>query len=190
MAERVELVELTRMQRVTELIRRPRPARMYLLTMCVVAFVAVAVVVAIRVANHWGPPSPVGDPDPGHQRLAALRPIEHALPAEVAKVDAHEYEPQWDSCDGQRSTYGWDDATITMTFDSNGIAATTILTHIKHSLRADGWTFLPWQGGAWYWTRVLAPGVHAQIQLLGGPGTEPPNPWSLVATASPATHPV
>lgn len=139
-----------------------------------------------------GTPSPTGIPDPGHRLLAALRPVANATPPGVSQVSRSFSEPIWDSCDGVKSSFGWDDVTVNVSFNSNGISDTTIFDHIKHVLQADGWVYDSNSSGtgAWEWHRDLAPGHHAQVRLLGGAGDDPPNPWDLQATTPPDTHPV
>jgi hypothetical protein len=124
--------------------------------------------------------------------MNALRPVAQSVPAGARTVDRHFYEPVWDSCDGQRSTFGWDDVTVDVGFNSNGLPDDTIFTHIERVLASQGWTYEPSDSatGAWYWGRRLPNGRRASIQLLGGADSEPHNPWDLQATTAPATHPV
>jgi hypothetical protein len=152
------------------------------MTLVLVAPVAVAL-----FARH----SDYGDPDPGSRLLAALRPVAAAVPTGVADVQRQFVEPRWDSCDGIASTYGWDDVTVDVSFNANGMTDAAVLAHIKVSLSSDGWTYENTsRAGAWYWYRTLSSGHRAVIQLLGGSAVDPPNPWDLQATTPAATHPV
>jgi hypothetical protein len=158
---------------------------------CAGAVGALALLGALTCCSSSSSPAPAGDPDPGHRLLAALRPVAAAVPAGVSDAQRQFVEPRWDSCDGVASTYGWDDVTVDVSFNSNGMTDTAIFTHIKDALRSDGWTYENTSDtGAWYWKRNVAGGHHAVIQLLGGSEVNPPNPWDLQATTPAATHPV
>lgn len=100
------------------------------------------------------------------------------------------FEPQWDSCDGVRSTYGWDPATVDVSFTGGG-SASQVVAQIRSALRALGWTLDEGssQEGVWAWHKTLTDGSRGSAQLVGGPGVVPPD-WELEATAPPASHPV
>lgn len=133
-------------------------------------------------------PAPTGDPDPGHARLNALRPVAQALPDGVRILVRTIAEPTWDSCDGVSSTFGWDPVTVDVQFDANNLTVPAIVDHIRTQLRSQGWSYVSSEsgGGAWNWIRVLAGNVTATVQLLGSAGED----FDLQADAAPATHPV
>lgn len=134
-------------------------------------------------------PLPVGDPDPGHRRLKAIHPVLSVVPPGAHVTLKQSVEPHWDSCDGIKSTYGWDDATVAVDFTGGG-SATQVTARIRTSMRNLGWTID--QGsvdqGEFRWHKKLDHGARASAVLIGGPGSQPPG-WSLQATAPPATHP-
>ncbi|MFJ6832500.1 hypothetical protein [Streptomyces sp. NPDC091209] len=98
-------------------------------------------------------------------------------------------KPQWDSCDGIRSTYGWDPATVVVDFTDGG-SAPRVVAYVQRAMRGLGWTFEQASigQGTWAWHRKVASGGRASALLIGGPGSEPPG-WTLQATAPPASHP-
>lgn len=147
-----------------------------------------ALAVAVSLTGCSSVPSPVGNPDPAHLRLDALRPVAQALPAGVQIVNRTIAEPKWDSCDGVSSTYGWDPVTVDVQFHTNGLPVDTIVDHVKARLRSQGWSYVASEsgGGAWRWIRVLSGNVTATAQLLGAVGED----FDLQANAEPATHPV
>lgn len=49
---------------------------------------------------------PVGDPDPGHQRMAELAPTPAVVPAGSMVTLRQKSEPIWDSCDAQHVQVG------------------------------------------------------------------------------------
>ncbi|MGW4825757.1 hypothetical protein ACWEP4_44670 [Streptomyces sp. NPDC004227] len=149
---------------------------------------AAVVATVMALTGCSGTPRPVGDPDPGHRRLKAIHPVLSVVPPGAHVTLKQSFEPQWDSCDGIRSTYGWNEATVAVDFIGGG-SELQVAAHIQTAMRDLGWTFD--QGsiaqGEWTWHKKLADGSQASAQLLG-PG-EPPD-WNLQATAPPATHPV
>jgi hypothetical protein len=120
--------------------------------------------------------------------MNAIHPVLSVVPPGAHVTLKQSVEPQWDSCDGIRSTYGWDEATVNVDFTGGGPALTTV-SYVQVAMRGLGWTF---DGsiaqGTWAWHKKLADGGQASAQLLGGPNVEPPG-WTLQATAPPATHP-
>ncbi|MGW4518061.1 hypothetical protein ACWEO4_40370 [Streptomyces sp. NPDC004393] len=150
---------------------------------------AAVVATVMALTGCSGTPSPVGDPDPGHRRLEAIHPVLSAVPPGAHVTLKQSVAPQWDSCDGITSTYGWDPATVDVDFSGGGTAP-QVVAHVQTAMRGLGWTFD--QGsiaqGSWTWHMKLADGGQASAQLIGGPGVEPPG-WSLQATAPPASHP-
>ena len=98
--------------------------------------VAVAVVASVMALAGCGrTPQPVGEPDPGHRRLDAIRPVLSVVPS-VARVSLQQsVEPRWDSCDGVRSTYGWDPATVDTQFTGGG-SAPQVVAHIRTAMPA------------------------------------------------------
>ena len=166
--------------------RRVRRAVVFLASILVIATLVVAAVIIVRLHE---PPGPVGNPDPGHRLMAAIEPVLSVVPAGAVLSMKQANEPQWDSCDGRRSTYGWDPVTVIAVFTGGG-APTQVVAHVDAGLRAMGWGRYTHPGdGEWYWTRALIGGSTATADLLGGPGADPPG-WSLQVTAPAATHPV
>ncbi|MBO1756890.1 hypothetical protein [Allobranchiibius sp. CTAmp26] len=122
--------------------------------------------------------------------MAQLKPTLSAIPATVRTFGQQFFPPTWDSCDGVKSTYGWDDVTVTEEFDHVKSPDQTV-SAMNASLHKLGW--VPDSAsseGAWYWNRKLSNGSEASIQLLGGPSDEPPSPWDFKATVPAATHPI
>lgn len=153
--------------------------------------VGTSLIFGLLTSCSSSPPSPVGDPDPGHHLLAALRPVAAVVPDGVSHLRRQFVSPSWDSCDGVASSYGWDDVTVDVSFDSNGRSNAAIFAHIDAALRHAGWTYESTsEPGAWYWQRNVAAGHPAHIQLLGGTQHQPAKQWDLQATTPPATHPV
>lgn len=133
-------------------------------------------------------PKAIGNPDPDGRLMAQLKSTLSAIPSTVHILGRQFVPPQWDSCDGIKSTYGWDDVTVIAQFDHVRSPDQTV-SALSSSLHRLGWA--PSKGssdGAWYWHRKLSNGSEATIQLLGGPKVDPPSPWSLQATAPAATH--
>jgi hypothetical protein len=147
-------------------------------------------VVAIVMAGCSTTPSPTGNPDPGHRLMSSIQPVLGVLPTDAHVTLRHASEPRWDSCDGVKSTYGWDPVTVDAEFTVDGSPA-QIVSHIDSSLRAMGWVpdRSAFGDGAWYGTRTLVGGTTASAQLLGGRNAQPPD-WSIQASAPPAAHPV
>jgi len=152
----------------------------------VCAFAASLLIVV--VSGFSGVPGPVGNPDPGHRLLDAIRPVVKAVPGGATITRRTFDEPHWDSCDGVRSTYGWDPATVDVGFTPHGLSDAEVFGHIKTALAAQGWTIDAGtsQDGAWYWSRQVE-GRDASIQLLAGDGG---SDWDLQANAPPLAHPV
>lgn len=103
-------------------------------------------------------------------------------------------EPDWDSCDGRRDTYGWDPAEVDVDWKYVG-NATRVLGQVEAGMRSLGWIEHrgAGSGGAGFgelsWHKTLTDGAVASALLLGGPGSDPPD-WSLQADVPAATHPV
>jgi hypothetical protein len=150
---------------------------------------AAVVATVMALTGCSGTPRPVGDPDPGHRRLKAIYPVLSLVPPGAHVTLKQSVKPQWDSCDGIRSTYGWDPATVDVDFTGGG-SALQVVAYVQTAMRGLGWMFD--QGsiaqGVWAWHKKLADGGQASAQLLGGPNVEPPG-WTLQATAPPASHP-
>ncbi|MFJ5897615.1 hypothetical protein ACIQFZ_19485 [Streptomyces sp. NPDC093064] len=146
---------------------------------------AAVVATVMALTGCSGTPRPVGDPDPGHRRLKAIQPVLSVVPPGAHVTQKDIVEPIWDSCDGIRSTYGWNDATVAVDFTGGG-SDLQVAEHIETAMRRLGWTLD--QGslaqGSWTWHKKLADGSQASAQLLSGPPD-----WNLQATAPPASHP-
>jgi hypothetical protein len=150
---------------------------------------AVIAVVVAALASCSGTPQPTGDPDPGGQLMAAIRPVLAAIPNGTHVISREEVKPRWDSCDGVKSTYGWNDVTVDAEFTANDPPEPTVAA-IDQTLRRLGWTASPGSGdGAWYWHRSAIGGAEAVTQLLAGPDVQPRD-WSIQATVAAATHPI
>lgn len=147
------------------------------------------VVVAVLSACGPSQPKAVGDPDPNGRLMAQLKPTLSVIPSTVHVFGRQFFPPEWDSCDGIKSTYGWDDVTVTAQFDRVESPDQTV-SAINASLHKLGWVSDRGSSdGAWYWDRKLSNGSQATVQLLGGPKVSPPSPWDFQATVSAATHP-
>ncbi|WP_042381421.1 hypothetical protein [Streptacidiphilus melanogenes] len=137
-------------------------------------------------------PSPVGDPDPGDRLTKALQPVLTAVPSGATVTLRRTVDRQWDSCDGDPATFGWDPPSVQVQFTGAG-SVTQVVAQVGASLRALGWTADgagadpgPWQG---QWHRTLPGGHQAEAQLSGdadGSGAG----WILQASTAPVTHPV
>lgn len=161
--------------------RRRLPQAAWLL---VVVLALTGLTVGLRVLAASGAPRPRGNPDPGHRRLAALKPVLGAIPASAHVTTKNVAVPQWDSCDGIRATYGWDDVTVDADFTAAGSVA-SVVADVDARLRALGWAAQPGASGdVQYWQRTIVPGVVAVARLF------PPtyDLWSIDASAPPAVH--
>ena len=135
-------------------------------------------------------PKAVGDPDPNGRLMAQLKPTLSAIPSAAHVFDRQFVPPSWDSCDGRKSTYGWDDVTVIAQFDRVKSPDRTV-SAISASLHKLGWASDSGStDGAWYWHRKLSNGSKATVQLLGGPKVNPPSPWDFQVTVPAAAHPV
>jgi hypothetical protein len=150
--------------------------------------VAVFTAAAGIVAGCDGTPQPTGDPDPGHRLMAAIKSVLSVIPSGAHVMRREKFEPRWDSCDGKRSTYGWDPVTVDADFIGGGAPA-QIVGHIKSSMQSLGWVSDPSHsgGGQWFWHRKVASDELATAQLLGGPDAQP-HDWSLQAEVPAAVH--
>lgn len=126
-----------------------------------------------------------GDPDPGHRRINALRPVLTAVPVNVQVENRDIVNPKWDSCDGKQ--HGWNSATVDTQFTSS-LSPTGVVAHVSDALHSKGWTYEPANsgGGAWYWHKTIE-GSLASVQFLGGPDAQPSD-WDLQASVDAATH--
>ena len=136
-------------------------------------------------------PSPQGDPDPGNRILDGLRPVLAAMPHDASVRYRHVNPPRWDSCDGQASTFGWDDVSVDAAFTTRAPAA-TVLDEFDTDLNRLGWHLVldpaPLRFGDRTWTRRLPGGATARA-VLNVPSDGGPY-WELYAGAPPALHPV
>lgn len=143
-------------------------------------------VVLVLAGCYGSLPSPVGDPDPGHQRMALLTPTLSVVPPGSKVTLRQRTEPIWDSCDAVPSTFGWDPVTVDVEWRYAGHPAQTV-DHVRSVLATMGWVERDGEG-TWEWSRPLPTGGRAAAMLLGGPGSDPKD-WAFEATAPPATHP-
>jgi hypothetical protein len=157
--------------------QRRREARFWVPFVLVIA-IAVGIVLYVRQTDH-------GDPDPGHKRIDALRPVLSSVPSGAHIEMRDVVNPKWDSCDGKHP--GWDDATVDVEFTS-ALPLKTVVAHIGSSLSTLGWRATSQSDGTWYWQKTIR-GSQANVQLLGGPDTSSPD-WDLQATVQAATHPI
>lgn len=136
-------------------------------------------------------PEAVGNPDPGGRIMAKLTPTLDAIPTSVHPTDRQIFRSRWDSCDGVRSTFGWDDLTVSEEFD-HVQSVPAFITQLETAFSKQGWHLTDGKpdAGPWYWQKKLIGGETATIQLLGGPGFQNPNQWSFEASSPAATHPV
>ncbi|OIJ63978.1 hypothetical protein [Streptomyces mangrovisoli] len=150
---------------------------------------AAVVVAVMSLTGCDGSPRPVGDPDPGHRRLKAIQPVLSVVPPGAHVTLKQSVAPRWDSCDGMKSTYGWDPATVAVDFTGGG-SARQVAAQVEAAMRRLGWTLDEGSlaQGEWTWHKKLTDGARASAHLLGGPHTQPPD-WDLQATAPPVTHP-
>ncbi len=153
----------------------------------------VAAALAALMTTAGCTPKPVGNPDPGHRLLNAIRPVPTAVPKGLHVTRSRSYKPRWDSCDGIKSTYGWDD--ITVETDFTGGTKKQVVAQVGAGMRALGWVPDPDRtgDGSWDWEKTLPGGGEATAELStlddAGPPTAPID-WSLDGNAPPATHPV
>lgn len=135
-------------------------------------------------------PSPVGDPDPGHRSLSALEPVLSVIPAGARVIHEDRVEPRWDSCDGQRSTYGWDPAVVDADFGTGATSQQQVVAHVSAAMGRLAWAYDAKDsgGGQWVWSRQGS-GRTATTTLLSPDVLGAPM-WSLDAEAPPAAHPV
>lgn len=165
----------------------PLPDRRALyLASLVACFIAIAGVVAIVVVRHL-PPQPAGNPDPGAQRLTSIEPVLSAVPAGAHVTQQDRIEPRWDSCDGVRSSYGWDPVVADVLFRTL-MTQEQVVASVRAAMTRLGWTYdAKGSGGtAWEWTRRLY-GQTATTMLSMSPD---PQSWGIEADAPPALHPV
>ncbi|NYJ75882.1 hypothetical protein [Allobranchiibius huperziae] len=150
----------------------------------------VLLVTGALCACGGGLPRAIGNPHPHGRLMAQLKPTLSAIPSTVHIFGQQFVPPNWDSCDGVKSTYGWDDVTVTAQFDHVKSPDQTV-SAINASLHKLGWVpDSDSSDGAWYWKRKRSNGSKAAIQLLGGPSDAAPSPWDFQATVTAATHPV
>ena len=189
MSERPILLQLTLVARVRQSFGGRRSRRADVLLTAGVVVVLVLSIVIFRAWRSTRPPTPVGNPDPGHRLLNTIRTVATAVPVGARVLRSSFDEPHWDSCDGIRSSYGWDPATVDIGFLPHRQSDTEVFSHISAALVAQGWSFDTKSpaGGAWYWNRQID-GEHAWIQLLAGGGVDA-REWDLQANAEPVTHP-
>jgi len=152
-----------------------------------------AVLAALMTLTGCGSstPKPVGDPDPGHRLLKAIRPVLSDVPKGAHVTNKSSDEPRWDSCDGMKSTYGWNEVTADAQFTGVGSQA-QVLAHVRSRMRALGWTYDASlsDGDSWSWEKLL-PGSKraARTDLDVSHDSRAPR-WNLVVQAPPATHEV
>lgn len=90
-------------------------------------------------------------------------------------------EPHWDSCDGMKGTFGWDDLSYNLLWD-RGVDPASLVGSIGSTLQARGWTRVDLVGTD-RWKTTLSSGSKALAmfeQYLGAPSlqfsTEPAPP--------------
>ena len=135
-------------------------------------------------------PTPTGDPDPGHQRLTALKPVLTAIPPNATVQYKLVSEPKWDSCDGRRSTFGWNDLSVDAAF-TTASTVSSVWSAIRNAMASLGWASANSQPSGdppgLSWTRVLPGGATAEANLTARPDN--PRGWTLHAEAPPAVRP-
>ncbi len=125
-----------------------------------------------------GVPKPVGDPDPGGQILKSISTVELGLPSDAKVSLSQQVEPAWDSCDGIKGTFGWNDVQVHYLF-TTGQSLTGLIAAADIKMRAAGWTTT----GRGAWTRPVNGGTAtASLTRDGGPKSRH---WELNADAPP-----
>lgn len=114
-----------------------------------------------------------GDPDPDGRILAALRPIEGAVPNDAIVVNRQEAAAHWDSCDGRTGTFGWSDIRVIVSFHTT-TQPDALNSLADRRMVAIGWTPGPTLaspiGPGRQWTRTLGDGTKAHATL---------SPWTV-----------
>jgi len=80
-----------------------------------------------------------GDPDPGGRMFVALRTVEGVLPPDATGVIRQASEPRWTSCDGRKDTFGWSDASVTLSF-TTATQPASLVAAAESGMLAAGWT--------------------------------------------------
>jgi hypothetical protein len=144
--------------------------------------------ICVSLASCNSTPQPVGNPDPGHERLTELAPVMSVIPPGVRPTLRQKHEPTWDSCMGLAGTFGWDPVDVDISWRYTGHPA-LVRAHVKSTMASLGWKLDQRSAGDLVWHRTLSTGQRASAELIGGPGWHPPG-WDMQATAPPAIHPV
>jgi len=158
------------------------------LTPIAIALVTAIVAALAGCASKQSLPSPVGDPDPGHRRMAEIAPVLSVLPPGVQPIRRDKYEPVWDSCDAMPGTFGWDPVTVEVDWRYTGHDA-HVLAHVSAVMKSLGWTPDHRTAADLSWHRELSTGGYATADLLGGASSRPPS-WVMEALATAANHPI
>ena len=122
----------------------------------------------VRWTNHAH-----GDPDPGGRILAALQPIEGAVPDDAIVISRQDAAAHWDSCDGRTGTFGWSDIRVIVTFHTT-TQPDALISLADGRMVAIGWTpgstLTSPIGPGREWTRTLGDGTKALASL---------SPWTV-----------
>ena len=151
---------------------------------CVVV-VVIGLIFGIGALVPWAMHHGRGDPDPGHRRLSALKPVLSALPSSAREVRTSASPAFWDSCDGEQ--HGWSGPTVDAQFVTSGAVA-PVAAHIVAALHRLGWVgegdSMP---GAWVLEKTIAHS-NATVQLLGP--DDQTGDWDLQAEIPAVVHPL
>ena len=53
------------------------------------------------------------------------------------------FEPRWDSCDGEQSTYGRDPAVVDADFSTGAVPRQQVVVYVRAAMRRLGWAYDP-----------------------------------------------
>jgi hypothetical protein len=129
----------------------------------------------------WGPGG-----DPGGRVLHQLQSAAQALPSDAHVIYRYDLEPRWDSCDGRRGTFGWDDVIVQIHFESR-TPTMALVEHADGTLHRLGWSLEYDGSGQVGWTKQLADGsvAHAQLSNAVPDQGGPTQNWDLFVGAPP-----
>jgi hypothetical protein len=167
---------------------------------CALLCVALACAAGSACGKSLSEQRPGGDPD--GRLLAALSPVDAALPA-GAQIDyVHKLEPLWEACDGMAGTWGWSDVSLDAVFTSSK-SVLEVIAHADEVLRRQGWTretlgqHAGVAGFTSTWTKAIPPAVETVRLSLSndaplpgrGPNNKPRVGWALHTSATPPGPP-
>jgi hypothetical protein len=123
--------------------------------------------------------------------MQTLQPVLTVIPPDARATNKIIAAPNWDSCDGAKSSYGWNYATVDEDF-LTAAPQSIVQDDVRHGMKSLGWDQYPpgtpnLDGLEWH--RTVPGGGTAVASLTYGTGGNGPT-WRIHAEAPPATHPI